>query len=141
MAARHPPPHRRGIAHDRRPYRFRLKTQGLWRWAEGQSRLAEESVDEFGPSLDLPEPGADGAPTMTDPDRRPQPFNLMRFTGQALRADSVPGSRRKMSTLSTRSSLVSPVQRLCPCRLAGRADRCWDVMPARWGVSTVSLGR
>jgi hypothetical protein len=37
----------------------RLKAQGLWRRVEGQSRLAQERVDEVGPSLDLPEPGAD----------------------------------------------------------------------------------
>ena len=37
----------------------RLKSQGLWWRVEGQSRLAEESVDEAGPTLDGPEPGAD----------------------------------------------------------------------------------
>ena len=37
----------------------RLKSQGLWWRVEGQSRLAEESVDEAGPALDGPEPGAD----------------------------------------------------------------------------------
>jgi len=26
----------------------------------------------------------------------------------------------------------SPVDRPCPCRLAGRVDRCWDVVPACW---------
>ena len=35
-----------------------LKSQGLWWRAEGQSRLAEESVDEVGRALDGPEPAA-----------------------------------------------------------------------------------
>lgn len=37
----------------------RLKGQGLWRWVEGESGLAEEHVDELWPALDAAEPGTD----------------------------------------------------------------------------------
>lgn len=41
-------------------YLQRLKGQGLWRLrVEGKAGLSEERVDEVGPALDVPEPGAD----------------------------------------------------------------------------------
>ena len=49
------------------------------------------------------------------------------------------GSRRQVSTGV--SWPVRPDERACPCRSAGSGDRCWDVVPARLGVSTASLGR
>ncbi|HEY1440608.1 MAG TPA: hypothetical protein VGF65_07170, partial [Mycobacterium sp.] len=36
---------------------------------------------------------------------------------------------RQVSTRDSRTS--SPGERQCPCRKAGRSDRCWDVVPTR----------
>src|SRR5437588_1924213 len=37
---------------------------------------------------------------------------------------------RQVSTLLSWTS--SPAERQCPCRKAGRSDRCWDVVPTHW---------
>jgi CubicO group peptidase (beta-lactamase class C family) len=52
---------------------------------------------------------------------------LMSVSGSAVRQTRA-GGRRRVSTVW--SWALSPADRSCPCRLAGRVDRCWDVVPA-----------
>jgi hypothetical protein len=88
----------------------RLKSQGLWWRVEGQSRLAEERVDEAGPALDGPEPGADyglelveggggvGCPgRFSSLTRRLRPERLPGFVFEA---DPRPGQRRLPRTFA-----------------------------------------
>jgi hypothetical protein len=64
---------------------------------------------------------------------------LIRTIELSLRADSVPGGRRQVSTVPPRT--LESYRKIVPLPVTGRVDRCWDVVPARMGVSTVLLGR
>src|ERR1039457_1069769 len=45
-------------------------------------------------------------------------------------ADSVPGGRRQVSTFVSQG--FEPCRKIVPLPVAGRVDRCWDVVPACW---------
>ena len=64
---------------------------------------------------------------------------LIRADGLSLRADSVLGGRRQVSTVPPRT--LESYRKIVPLPVTGRVDRCWDVVPARMGVSTALLGR
>jgi hypothetical protein len=64
---------------------------------------------------------------------------LIRPNGLSLRADSALGGRRQVSTVPPRT--LESYRKIVPLPVTGRVDRCWDVVPARMGVSTVLLGR
>ena len=66
------------------------------------------------------------------------PGRLMRVSGLGRgAADSLAGGRRRVSTVDDWALESFP--KIVPLPVSGRVDRCWDVVPAWNGVSTVSL--
>ena len=66
---------------------------------------------------------------------------LMRVNGSAeVGADSVSGSRRRVSTCGP-GLVWKPYWETVPPPVAGRVDRCWDVVPVACWREHCSLGR
>jgi hypothetical protein len=74
------------------------------------------------------------------PDSAPVTLDSCRFVraGGRSRGAERPRQRRRRRALDRRqvstfpSWALSPEERPCPCRVTGRIDRCWDVVPACW---------